>query len=149
MLFTYEYMHLLIQEWSSPKMSMCDYSVPFGNLREGKWLILIIYRSTCRIHRDHNRAQLPEISHMKVSWNRGTPKSSTSMGFSIQHHPFGGTPFMETLTWMASFGHRYSPPLSRLTSSKSSWPARIMEVLSMAMTHEPIDWRYLAYIRPM
>jgi hypothetical protein len=28
---------------------------------------------------------------MRASWNRGTPKSSTSMRFSIFNHPFGGT----------------------------------------------------------
>ena len=31
------------------------------------------------------------------SWKRGTPKWSTLMGFSTIKHPFGGTPFMETL----------------------------------------------------
>ena len=36
--------------------------------------------------------------HMAVSWNRGTPKSSTLMGFSM-NQPFGGSPFMETPIW--------------------------------------------------
>ena len=27
-----------------------------------------------------------------VYWNRGTPKSSILMGFSLMNHPFGGTP---------------------------------------------------------
>ena len=29
---------------------------------------------------------------MVVSWNRGTPKSSILMGFSLINHPFWGTP---------------------------------------------------------
>ena len=33
---------------------------------------------------------------MEVSWNRGTPKSSISMAFSIINQPFGGSPLMET-----------------------------------------------------
>ena len=32
---------------------------------------------------------------MVVSWNRGAPKSSISMGFSIINHPFLGTPIYE------------------------------------------------------
>ena len=36
-------------------------------------------------------------TYMVVSWNRGTPKSSILMGFSLRNHPFGGTPMtMET-----------------------------------------------------
>ena len=31
-------------------------------------------------------------SQMEVSWNRGTPKSSIWMGFSIINHPFWGSP---------------------------------------------------------
>ena len=33
---------------------------------------------------------------MDVSKNRGTPKSSILIGFSIINHPFWGTPFLET-----------------------------------------------------
>ena len=38
---------------------------------------------------------------MEVSWNRGTPKSSILMGFSLINQPFWGTPFMETPIWVA------------------------------------------------
>ena len=31
-------------------------------------------------------------AYMKVSWNRGTPKLSTSRGFSVTNHPFVGYP---------------------------------------------------------
>ena len=31
-------------------------------------------------------------AYLQVSWNRGTPKSSIFMAFSIINHPFGGTP---------------------------------------------------------
>ena len=36
---------------------------------------------------------------MEVSWNRGTPQSSISMGFSVKNHPFSGSPFMEPPKW--------------------------------------------------
>jgi len=35
---------------------------------------------------------------MEVSWNRGTPKSSILMVFSIINHPFGGTPISKKKT---------------------------------------------------
>ena len=39
---------------------------------------------------------MPFISHLEVSWNSGTPKSSIFIGFSIKNYPFGVPPFMET-----------------------------------------------------
>ena len=41
-------------------------------------------------------AFLPRKQDMDVSKNRGTPKSSILIGFSIMNHPFWGTPFLET-----------------------------------------------------
>ena len=35
-------------------------------------------------------------THMGVSWNRGTPKSSILVGFSLMNQPFRIPPFMET-----------------------------------------------------
>ena len=35
---------------------------------------------------------MDNVSHMGVSKNRGTPKSSILIGFSIINHPFWGTP---------------------------------------------------------
>ena len=35
------------------------------------------------------------MTHMQVSWNRGTPKSSILIGLSIINHPFGDPPFLE------------------------------------------------------
>ena len=43
--------------------------------------------SSCFFH--NIRTSLP---HMGVSKNRGTPKSSILIGFSLINHPFGGTP---------------------------------------------------------
>ena len=37
-----------------------------------------------------------EYNDMDVSENRGTPKSSILIGFSIINHPFWGTPILET-----------------------------------------------------
>ena len=34
--------------------------------------------------------------YMEVSWNRGTPKSSILMGFSLRNHPFWGSPIYGT-----------------------------------------------------
>ena len=49
-------------------------------------------------------------SYIGVSKNRGTPKSSILIGFSIRNHPFWGTPILgnthldlssiEKLTWL-------------------------------------------------
>ena len=42
---------------------------------------------------------------MRVSENDGTPKSSSSIGFSIINHPFWGIPiFLETPISMNSYG---------------------------------------------
>ena len=35
------------------------------------------------------------MTHMQVSWNRGTPKSSILIGLPIINHPFGDPPFTE------------------------------------------------------
>jgi len=35
---------------------------------------------------------IPYLTYMGVSKNRGTPKSSISIGFSTVNHPFWGTP---------------------------------------------------------
>jgi hypothetical protein len=43
---------------------------------------------------------------MEVSWNRGTPKSSILMVFSIINHPFGGTPISKKkhIAWAFLWG---------------------------------------------
>ena len=41
--------------------------------------------------------------NMGVSKNRGTPKSSILIGFSIINHPFWGTLFLETPIWFPYF----------------------------------------------
>ena len=41
---------------------------------------------------DKNKELLKKSEHMGVSKNRGTPKSSILIGFSIINHPFWGTP---------------------------------------------------------
>ena len=40
---------------------------------------------------------------MGVSKNRGTPKSSILIGFSLINHPFLGTPILETHIYSKSF----------------------------------------------
>ena len=45
--------------------------------------------------------------HMDVSENRGTPKSSVLIGFSIINHPFWGTPILETPIWQLGITLRY------------------------------------------
>ena len=40
--------------------------------------------------------QSPLFIYVVVSWNRGTPKSSILVGFSIINHPFWGTPIQES-----------------------------------------------------
>ena len=40
------------------------------------------------------------LTHMDVSENNGTPKSSILVGFSIINHPFWGTPILETSVWL-------------------------------------------------
>ena len=45
---------------------------------------------------------------MDVSKNRGTPKSSISIGFSIINHPFWGVSlFSETSKWWVVFFHGF------------------------------------------
>ena len=41
--------------------------------------------------------------YMEVSWNGGTPKSSTLMGFSLINQPFGGAPIF----WKPSYSYGY------------------------------------------
>ena len=43
--------------------------------------------------------------HLGVSKNRGTPKSSILIGFSIINHPFGGTPIFGN-THLLRKGHQ-------------------------------------------
>ena len=40
----------------------------------------------------YHRVTFGKLNYMGVSKNRGTPKSSILIGFSIINHPFGGTP---------------------------------------------------------
>ena len=55
--------------------------------------------------------------HMVVSWNRGTPKTSILMGFSLINHPFGGT---------SIYGNPHIGSISFLGSrSPSSTPAHL------------------------
>ena len=43
----------------------------------------------------HVALEISSSVHMVVSWNRGTPQSSISMGFPFKNHPaIGGTPMM-------------------------------------------------------
>ena len=47
-------------------------------------------RATGRLHETSKISTC--LHHMGVSENRGTPKSSILIGFSIINHPFWGTP---------------------------------------------------------
>ena len=51
--------------------------------------------------------------HMVVSWNRGTPKSSILMGFSIINQPFLDTPFISPTLPCLSFAFMLFLPLVR------------------------------------
>ena len=45
--------------------------------------------------------------YIAVSKNRGTPKSSILIGFSIINHPFWGTPILETSIAIWSYMYIY------------------------------------------
>ena len=45
--------------------------------------------------------------HMVVSWNRGTPKSSNLVGFSIKNHPLWGTLSYGNLHTLGIFGNNH------------------------------------------
>ena len=49
-------------------------------------------------------AEIRVKHYMGVSKNRGTPKSSILIGFSLINHPFWGTPIFGNIRWLNSAG---------------------------------------------
>ena len=66
-----------------------------------------VWISTCAVKIGPGRSTSSYSSYMLVSWNRGTPKSSIPMGFSMKNQPFWIPPMMETSTYLNT--HRTVP----------------------------------------
>ena len=69
----------------------------------------------------HGYAHFRTHPNVGISWNRGTLKSSTLMGFSIINHPFRLTPFMET-PMCACCGTCYGTCYVSINVCRSFWP---------------------------
>ena len=66
-------------------------------------------------------------THMEVSWNRGTPKSSILMGFSLINHP--GNPAIGVAPWL------WKPPYSPWNqSSDTILLQKCVEIWRMSMS---------------
>ena len=60
------------------------------------------------------------FSYMEVSWNRGPPKSSILIGFSIINHQFWIPPFMETPICSCIFHHYVAIPFGKCPFSAAT-----------------------------
>ena len=70
------------------------YSPPPGG---GTWAIYLFWRRSICMNKKQHR---PAMVYLGVSKNRGTPKSSILIGFSIINHPFWGTPIYGNIFWL-------------------------------------------------
>ena len=85
------------------------------------WYTIVL---TCFDHGTHmyNRWVLHGLytTYVEVSWNRGTPKSSILIGFSMINHPFCGMPIVR------------NPPCSVCTSTRSGRCAGLKRLTAAA-----------------
>ena len=68
---------------------------------------------------NYQPAKWMQATHMVVSWNRGTPKSSILMGFSLVNQPFSGS----SNFWKPPYGSMITTPrlLHLFMSGWSRW----------------------------
>ena len=74
-------------------------------------------------------------THLVVSWHRGTPKSSTLMGFSIKSQPFWIPQSMETSIWISETKH-----LKSISPSSPPCPSRCQHSPPPCPCHGPCPW---------
>ena len=77
---------------------------------------------------------------MDVSENRGTPKSSILIVFSIINHPFWGNPILETPIYITSVELPDFP--WKTYDSNAGW----LGTFSHLRSREPRDWRRLQVV---
>ena len=108
--------------WVCIQVPKCLYAWQMWSVKNMKVKITI---SPNWMEKDFKRFQTTNQICMELSWNRGTPKSSMLIGFSLVNHPFWGTTI-------------YGNPIYVITFNISRWS--ITRIKLGAMTSMHIWW---------